>query len=104
MDGDYATGALGTAFTAGNAPGAGYVGFDTVGGGQPGTVTLACKNNGKYNGGNVGNAADRMRDAFPDCFFGDEIHGQWTWNTANVLQDVDAASNTAVWKFWAMLQ
>jgi len=104
MDGDYATGALGTAFTAGNAPGAGYVGFDTDGGGQPGTVTLACKNSGKYNGGNVGNAADRMRDAFPDCFFGDEIHGQWTWNTANVLQDVDAASNTAVWKFWAMLQ
>merc|ERR1712176_699410 len=104
MDGDYATGALGTAFTAGNAPGAGYVGSDTDGGGQPGTVTLACKNSGKYDGGNVGNAADRMRDAFPDCFFGDEIHGQWTWNSANVLQDVDAASNTAVWKFWAMLQ
>merc|ERR1712193_272327 len=98
------TGGYQAAFAAGNAPGAGYVGFDTVGGGQPGTVTLACKNNGKYNGGNVGNAADRMRDAFPDCFFGDEIHGQWTWNTANVLQDVDAASNTAVWKFWAMLQ
>merc|ERR1712210_292321 len=71
---------------------------------MPGVFTLACKNTGKYNGGNVNNAAARMRDHFPDCFFGDEIHGQWTWNTQNVLQDLDAASNTAVWKFWAMLQ
>merc|ERR1719220_1208038 len=104
MDGDYATGALDTAFVATAAPGAGYAPFDNVGGGQPGVVTLACKNTGKYNGGNVNNAAARMRDHFPDCFFGDEIHGQWTWNTQNVLQDLDAASNTAVWKFWAMLQ
>merc|ERR1712051_139707 len=92
------------AFVAPAAPGAGYAPFDNVGGGQPGVVTLACKNTGKYNGGNVNNAAARMRDHFPDCFFGDEIHGQWTWNTQNVLQDLDAASNTAVWKFWAMLR
>jgi len=102
MDGDYATGALDAAFIATASPSADYVAFDAVSGGQTGTVTLACKNTGKYNGGSSG--ADRMRDHFPDCFFGDEIHGQWTWNTANVLQDVDAASNTAVWKFWAMLQ
>merc|ERR1712037_823754 len=68
MDGDYATGALDTAFVATAAPGASYAPFDNVGGGQPGTVTLACKNTGKYNGGNVNNAAARMRDHFPDCF------------------------------------
>jgi len=64
-------------------------------------ITLACKAN-RYNGGNVGGAGDRMRDAFPDCFFGDEIHGQWQWTTG--LADVDNAANTAVWRFYAMLQ
>merc|ERR1712127_494832 len=62
-------------------------------------ITLACRA-GKYNGGPTGGA--RMRDAFPDCFFGDEIHGQWQWNTG--LADVDNAANTAVWRFYAMLQ
>jgi len=63
-------------------------------------ITLACSA-GKYNGvGSTGGA--RMRDAFPDCFFGDEIHGQWQWDTG--LGDVDNAANTAVWRFYAMLQ
>jgi len=104
MDAGYASSSALASFQAGNAPSTSdWKAFDTTGGGTVATVTLACKT-GRYNG--VGASADqhaRMRDEFPDCFFGDEIHGQWTWDTANLLQDLDAASNTAVWKFWAML-
>lgn len=103
MDAGYATSSALASFAAPAAPPAGWKAFDTTGGGTSATVTLACTA-GRYNG--LGASADahaRMRDQFPDCFFGDEIHGQWTWNTADQLQDLDAASNTAVWKFWAML-
>jgi len=69
-------------------------------------ITLECKTvSDKYNGGQTGNNGNgqnaRMRDQFPDCFFGDEIHGQWQWTTG--LADVDSAANTAVWRFYAML-
>merc|ERR1712127_418049 len=76
--------------------------YDQTSPGVTAKITLSCNNSGKYNGGATG--AGRMRDHFPDCFFGDEIHGQWTWDTANMLKDVDSAANTAVWRFYAMLQ
>ena len=76
--------------------------YDQTSPGVTAKITLACNNSGKYNGGTAG--AGRMRDTFPDCFFGDEIHGQWTWSTTDTLEDVDSAANTAVWRFYAMLQ
>merc|ERR1719223_530825 len=76
--------------------------YDQTSPGITAKITLSCNNSGKYNGGTSG--AGRMRDHFPDCFFGDEIHGQWTWDTADMLKDVDSAANTAVWRFYAMLQ
>merc|ERR1712127_455057 len=76
--------------------------YDQTSPGVTAKITLSCDNSGKYNGGATG--AGRMRDHSPDCFFGDEIHGQWTWDTANMLKDVDSAANTAVWRFYAMLQ
>jgi len=76
--------------------------YDQTSPGVTAKITLSCNNSGKYNGGATG--AGRMRDHFPDCFFGDEIHGQWTWDTADMLKDVDSAANTAVWRFYAMLQ
>jgi hypothetical protein len=75
--------------------------YDQTSPGVTAKITLACNNSGKYNGGTAG--AGRMRDTFPDCFFGDEIHGQWTWSTTDALKDVDSAANTAVWRFYAML-
>jgi len=76
--------------------------FDATSLGCTSKITLTCKNTGKYNGGATGSA--RMRDHFPDCFFGDEIHGQFTWDATDALKDVDSAANTAVWRFYAMLQ
>jgi hypothetical protein len=106
MDGDYASAPNPTAF---NPTSGAVTDFPLVANLYDGTslgcwskITLECKNAGKYNGGSVG--AERMRDHFPDCFFGDEIHGQWTWDTADALKDVDSAANTAVWRFYAMLQ
>jgi len=72
--------------------------------GTIGQVILTCNNDGKYNGGYdplKPELAARMRDHFPDCYFGDEIHGQWQWDDG--LEGIESASNTAIWKFWAML-
>jgi len=103
MDGPYASAASLTNFAAGDSTPSGFATFDIANnGGSTAVVTLACQNTGKYNGRASG--AERMRDNFPDCFFGDEIHGQWTWNSANALQNIDQASQTSIWKFWAMLQ
>jgi len=101
MDAGYATASLPATLDPAN-PGTDFPGtlelFDTTSTGTTSKVTLACKA-GNYNGGATGGA--RMRDNFPDCFFGDEIHGQWQWDTG--LKDVDSAANTAIWRFWAML-
>jgi len=108
MDGPYATASAVTNYAATATPPAdptGFKTFDAVNNGHSrATITLACDTTTpvKYNGGATG--AARMRDAFPDCFFGDEIHGQWTWDTSNALQDIDQASMTTIWKFWAMIQ
>jgi len=104
MDSSYATVTAFAAFKpADAAPGADWPIvanlYDGTSEGSVAKITLACDYAGKYNGGASG--AERMRDNFPDCFFGDEIHGQWQWTTG--LKDVDSAANTAVWRFYAML-
>jgi len=107
MDGTYATGSTVSEFdpqaaTPTNPPVANFPAsnllYDNTKGAYA-TITLACDNTGKYNGGATD--AERMRDHFPDCFFGDEIHGQWQWDSG--LAGVDSAADTSAWRFYAML-
>lgn len=100
MDSSHAVVSALTHFDVGDNPGADHIAFDNTSGFSTAKITLSCDTaSPKYNGGTAGSA--RMRDHFPDCFFGDELHGQWEWSTG--LSAVDGAANTAVWKFWAML-
>lgn len=68
--------------------------FDTTTGGTWAAISLTCRR---------GSSPSTDRSDFPDCFFGDEIHGQWVWDTTDRLKDLDAASGTSIWKFWAMI-